>query len=120
MNDPPTRHLWLLPHEKLLLTWLNPLEQRKHSDNPSRLKMLREHGPAGLLLFTATALANAIAAFTVVAGAALLVAGAETAGYLFILVGVAHALLSMPRLLQIRACRPDELPSWTPRLRQPP
>ncbi len=103
--------MWLLPHEKLLLTCANPLKERKHSDNPSRLKMLREHGPAGLLLFAANAASNVLAGVAVICGASLLLAGLETAGYPCILLGIVTAALTLPRALQIRACRPDEIPS---------
>ncbi len=111
VTDPSTRRMWPLPHETLLLTCANPLKERKHSDNPSRLKMLREHGPAGLLLFAANAASNVLAGVAVICGAGLLLAGLGTAGYPCILLGIVTAALTLPRALQIRACRPDEIPS---------
>ncbi len=94
MTPDNTRRLWLLPHEKLLLRAFNPLRARNHETNEGGQRMLQEHGPGGAMVAMAGALDGLIGFALGLVGVVMLAVSLCGWAYLFLLVGLASALLA--------------------------
>jgi hypothetical protein len=114
MRTDDSRRLWLLPHERFMLSRSNPLKERRYSGNPSRQETLQKHGVAGFLTLASAMVDGLLGGVLVLVGAVLLLLRHEISGYLVILLGVAHGVLALVRVLQSARMRPKDIPTWVP------
>ena len=93
----------------------DPLKERRHPENPSRQRLLSDHGPAGVLVLTAGGvdiLAGLALGFV---GLGVLVLTANVVGYAVVGFGLALAALGTARAWQSSTMRADDVPGWSPR-----
>jgi len=105
------RRLWLFPHESLLIHFVDPMKPRRASDNPGRLRMLQNHGSAGLALAVVASFDGALGSLLILVTAILRVATRHRFSYVGFLAGVAVAALGMIRIFQLTRMRPGDTPA---------
>lgn len=101
----------LLPHEKWLIK-VGGAGASNRIPNPSRLQLLKDHGPTGLNCIIAATSDGAIAAFLVLVGLAIAVvwhsySGLVTTGFSLVGLGTLFLVLTCWRLFQSFRSRPE-------------